>query len=171
MLDHYRMYAAYNAWANRLVYAEAGKLEDADYRRNLGAFFGSLHGTLNHLLAADRIWMKRFTGEGDAPGRLDAILHEDLASLTASREAEDGRLATFVDSLTEERIAADFTYSPITNPGSITHPLGPALAHIFNHQTHHRGQCHAMLTALGGPSLALDLLFFLRSERPDFLAI
>ncbi len=73
--------------------------------------------------------------------------------------------------LTEEKIAADFTYSPITNPGSITHPLGPALAHIFNHQTHHRGQCHAMLTALGGPSLALDLLFFLRSERPDFLAI
>ena len=115
MLDHYRMYAAYNAWANRLVYAEAGKLEDADYRRNLGAFFGSLHGTLNHLLAADRIWMKRFTGEGDAPGRLDAILHEDLAGLTAARQAEDARLAAFVDSLTEERIAADFTYSPITN--------------------------------------------------------
>jgi uncharacterized damage-inducible protein DinB len=169
MLDHYRMYAAYNAWANRLVYAEAGKLEDADYRRNLGAFFGSLHGTLNHLLAADRIWMKRFTGEGDAPGRLDAILHEDLAGLTASREAEDARLAAFVDSLTEERIAADFTYSPITNPATVTHPLRAALTHVFNHQTHHRGQCHAMLTALGGPSLSLDLIYFLRTEGTEFL--
>ncbi|MFT4158409.1 DinB family protein [Shinella sp.] len=169
MLDHYRMYAAYNAWANRLVYAEAGKLEDADYRRNLGAFFGSLHGTLNHLLAADRIWMKRFTGEGDAPGRLDAILHEDLASLTASREAEDARLAAFVDSLTEERIAADFTYSPITNPAIVTHSLRAALTHVFNHQTHHRGQCHAMLTALGGPSLSLDLIYFLRTEGTEFL--
>lgn len=169
MLDHYRMYAAYNAWANRLVYAEAGKLEDADYRRNLGAFFGSLHGTLNHLLAADRIWMKRFTGEGDAPGRLDAILHEDLAGLTAARQAEDARLAAFVDSLTEERIAADFTYSPITNPATVTHSLRAALTHVFNHQTHHRGQCHAMLTALGGPSLSLDLIYFLRTEGTEFL--
>lgn len=169
MLDHYRMYAAYNGWANRLVYAETAKLDDSDYHKNLGAFFGSLHGTLNHLLAADRIWMKRFTGEGAAPSRLDAILHEDLASLTAARETEDARLAAFVDSLTEERIAADFTYSPITNPSVVTHSLRAALTHVFNHQTHHRGQCHAMLTALGGPSLSLDLIYFLRTEGTEFL--
>ena len=66
MRDHYRMLAAYNAWANRILYEEVGKLDDAAYRRNLGAFFGSLHRTLNHLLTADRIWMKRFTGAGDA---------------------------------------------------------------------------------------------------------
>jgi len=171
MLDHYRMFTAYNAWANDALYEAAGALSDEARRKDLGAFFGSLHGTLNHLLTTDRIWMKRFTGTGDAPTRLDAILFEDFAGLRDARQAEDARLAAFVDSLTEEKIAADLTYSPISNPGSIAHPLGPALTHLFNHQTHHRGQCHAMLTALGGPSLALDLLFFLRNERPDFLTI
>ena len=116
MLDHYRMFAAYNAWANRTLYDEVGKLDDAAYRTNLGAFFGSLHGTLNHLLAADRIWLKRFTGTGDAPTRLDTIIHEDFASLDAARRQEDVYLADFVDTLTEVRIAADFTYSPISSP-------------------------------------------------------
>jgi uncharacterized damage-inducible protein DinB len=169
MRDHYRMLAAYNAWANRILYEEVGKLDDAAYRRNLGAFFGSLHRTLNHLLTADRIWMKRFTGEGDAPTSLDTILHEDFAGLRAARQAEDARLSAFADSLTEDRIAADFTYSPLTNPTIVTHPLGPALAHLFNHQTHHRGQCHGMLTAVGGPSITLDLIYFARTEGTKFL--
>ncbi|MGQ3296508.1 MAG: DinB family protein, partial [Shinella sp.] len=120
MRDHYRMLAAYNAWANRILYEEVGKLDDIAYRQNLGAFFGSLHCTLNHLLTADRIWMKRFTGEGDAPTSLDTILHEDFAGLRAARQAQDARLSAFADSLTEERIAADFTYSPLTNPTIVT---------------------------------------------------
>jgi uncharacterized damage-inducible protein DinB len=165
MLDHYRMFAAYNAWANRTLYDEVAKLDDETYRRNFGAFFGSLHGTLNHLLAADRIWLKRFTGAGEAPARLDAVLHEDFAGLWKARQAEDARLVAFADSLTEEKIRADFTYSPISNPAIITHPLGPALTHVFNHQTHHRGQCHGMLTAAGGPSITLDLISFVRSNR------
>ena len=169
MLDHYRMFAAYNAWANRALYDAVGKLDDEAYRRNLGAFFGSLHGTLNHLLAADRIWLKRFTGAGEAPTSLDAILHEDFAGLDAARAAEDARLIAFIDTLTEERIAGDFTYTPVTNPNPVTHPLGPALTHVFNHQTHHRGQCHAMLTALGGPSLSLDLIYFVRTDGIGFL--
>lgn len=169
MLDHYRMYAAYNAWANRALYAEVGKLDDETFRRNLGAFFGSLHRTLNHLLTADRIWMKRFSGTGDAPTRLDAILHEDFSGLWAARQAEDAQLIAYIDSLTEEAIAADFTYSPLTNPAAITHPLGPALTHMFNHQTHHRGQCHGMLTAAGGPSITLDLISFVRTEGTKFL--
>ena len=169
MLDHYRMFAAYNAWANGTLYEAVGQLDEAAYRRNLGAFFGSLHGTLNHLLCADHIWLKRFTGTGEAPTSLDAVLHEDFAGLREARQAADARLAAFVDSLTEERIAGDFTYSPITSPAIIIHPLGPALTHVFNHQTHHRGQCHAMLTALGGPSLALDLIYFVRTEGKRFL--
>lgn len=169
MLDHYRMFAAYNAWANRLVYEAVEKLPDEAYRKPLGAFFGSLHGTLNHLLAADRIWMKRFSGAGEAPNRLDAILHEDFTGLRDARQAEDARIAAFMDTLTEAQIAADFTYTPITSPTLITHPLGPALTHFFNHQTHHRGQCHMMITTLGGPSLALDLIYFLRTEGVHFM--
>ncbi|MBP1882763.1 DinB family protein [Sinorhizobium mexicanum] len=164
MLDHYPMFADYNRWANRRLYAAATELSDAEFRQNKGAFFGSLHGTLNHLLAADRIWMKRFTKEGEAPSTLDAILHDDLASLTAAREAEDERIIAWMDSLDETRLAATVTYSRLSVPGEITQRLGPTLSHVFNHQTHHRGQAHATLTALGRPSLTLDLVFFLRTD-------
>ncbi|MDH8644600.1 DinB family protein, partial [Klebsiella pneumoniae] len=71
----------------------------ADYRADRGAFFKSVHGTLNHLLATDRIWMKRFTGEGDAPDRLDAILFDTFDALRAARAAEDARIVAYVDGL------------------------------------------------------------------------
>ncbi|WEX78504.1 DinB family protein [Sinorhizobium numidicum] len=164
MHDHYRMFADYNRWANRRLYTAAAELSDAEFREDKGAFFGSLHRTLNHILVADRVWMKRFTKQGDAPTALDAILHEDLDALTAARVAEDERIIAWVDSLDEARLATRFTYTPLTTPVDITQRLGPTLAHFFNHQTHHRGQAHAILTALGGPSLTLDLVFFLRTD-------
>ena len=101
MKDHYTTFAGYNAWANRRLYDAAAQLSDAEYRADKGAFFKSMHGTLNHLLATDRIWMKRFTGEGEAPDRLDAILHERLADLRAAREAEDRRIVAWVGGLDE----------------------------------------------------------------------
>jgi len=164
MLDHYRNLAAYNAWANRVVYAEAASLSPQAYRENRGAYFGSLHGTLNHLLVADRIWMSRFTGSGDAPTRLDAILHEDVDSLRQARVAEDQRIIDWLGSLDEARLGQEVTYSPITHPTPVRHPLSMGLAHFFNHQTHHRGQCHTILTSMGRPSLSLDLVFFMRNE-------
>lgn len=165
MLNHYRMFAAYNLWANRLVYEAAASLSDAEFRENKGAFFGSLHATLNHILTADRIWMKRFTGKGEAPNRLDAILFEDFAGLDAAREAEDARIIAWIDGLTEADIAGTFTYTPVSVPKPMTQRLNTALAHVFNHQTHHRGQCHMTLTALGRPSLGLDLGYFLRTDE------
>ena len=165
MLDHYRMFADYNLWANRLVYEAAGRLDDAQYRQNKGAFFGSLHATLNHVLAADRIWMKRFTSTGDAPTTLDGILFDNFTELATARAAEDARIVTFVASLTENALAGRFTYTPVSNPTPVTQRLAPPLAHFFNHQTHHRGQCHMTLTALGSPSLALDMSYFLRAPE------
>lgn len=165
MLDHYRMFADYNRWANRLLYTAAANLSDAHYRENKGAFFGSLHATFNHVLAADRIWMKRFTGTGDAPTSLDTILFDDLASLSSARSAEDDRIIAWIAGLTEADLAGRFTYTPITNPVPVTQRLAPPLAHFFNHQTHHRGQCHMTLTALGGPSLGLDMSYFLRAPE------
>ncbi|WP_411755754.1 DinB family protein [Sinorhizobium meliloti] len=94
----------------------------------------------------------------------DAILHEDLNGLTAARVAEDERIIAWIDSLDEERLAGHFTYSPLTNPVEVTERLARTLAHFFNHQTHHRGQAHATLTALKHPSLTLDLVSFLRTE-------
>ncbi|CAN7281144.1 DinB family protein [Rhizobium leguminosarum] len=169
MLRHYRMFAAYNRWANRQVYAAAAELGDAEFRSDRGAFFGSLHRTLNHLIVADRIWMKRFTGTGEAPTTLDAVLFEDRDALAAARKAEDERIIAWTGMLDEAALAANFTYVTVVQPAEITQPLSSALAHFFNHQTHHRGQCHMTLTALGKPSLALDLIYFLRGEGREWM--
>ncbi|MDX3927250.1 MAG: DinB family protein [Shinella sp.] len=169
MIEQFRMFASYNQWANRAVYDAAETLSEEEYRCDRGAFFGSLHGTLNHLLSADRIWLRRFTGWGDAPFALNVILYDDLASLRAAREAEDRRIIDFVDGLDGEKLAQPFSYTPITNPVEIRHALGAALTHVFNHQTHHRGQCHTILTSLGKPSLTLDLIYFLRTEGQRWL--
>jgi len=162
---HFAMFAAYNRWANERLYEAAGKLSDADYRADRGAFFGSLHGTLNHLVVGDRIWMRRFTGQGPAQTRLDEILFDDLAALSAVRREEDERIIAYVDGLEEADFAAPFTYRMIVNPTNITQPLAPALAHFFNHQTHHRGQAHALVTMAAGNAAMppLDLLIFQRA--------
>lgn len=162
MKETFAMFAAYNRWANQTVYAEAAKLTEEELNRGTGAFFGSLLATLNHLLAADRIWMKRFTGQGDAPSALNAILFDTLGPLTLAREAEDQRIISWIDTVTDAELASTITYTPITNPITITQRLWPAVFHAFNHQTHHRGQCHMMLTALGKPSMVLDLVHFQR---------
>jgi uncharacterized damage-inducible protein DinB len=164
LADHFRMFAIYNGWANRRLYAAAAALSDEDYRADRGAFFGSVQGTLNHLLVADRIWMSRFTGAGPTYPRLDLILHEDLNDLGAAREAEDERIVSWVESLDDESLARSFTYRTIAVASEVTQPLAPALAHFFNHQTHHRGQVHALITATGGRAAVpeLDLIYFQR---------
>src|SRR5262245_3945673 len=105
MKSRYVMFAAYNGWANTRIYAAAGTLPETDYRADSGAFFKSMHGTLNHLLVGDRIWMRRFTGAGDAPDRLDAILYDDFAALRQARAEQDERIADYIDRLTEEDLA------------------------------------------------------------------
>jgi uncharacterized damage-inducible protein DinB len=110
----------------------------------------------------DRIWMQRFTGEGDAPGRLDAILFETFTELRAAREAEDARIVDFVERLDDARISGTIKYRRVSSPEEFEQQLAPALAHWFNHQSHHRGQVHALLTGLVGKAPELDLLYFQR---------
>jgi uncharacterized damage-inducible protein DinB len=169
MRRHFQMFADYNRWANALVYKACADLTEAEYRADQGAFFGSAHRTLNHLLCADRIWLKRVTGSGEAPTALDTILHEDFAALREARIAEDQRIIDWIDTLDEGKLAASFTYSPISSSTVITQPLGPVLAHVFNHPTHHRGQVHMILTSLGRPSVVLDLDYFLRGDGKRWL--
>ena len=84
--------ADYNHWANLRIFAAALEMPEQMYRKPTGVFFGSLHGTLNHLLLADRVWLKRLTGQGEHPNRLDAILYDDRAELADARMREDARL-------------------------------------------------------------------------------
>ncbi len=162
MKAHFDTFARYNEWANRRLYAAAAELSDIQYRSDRGAFFRSMHGTLNHLLATDRIWMQRITGTGDAPDRLDAILFEDLPGLRRAREAEDRRIVDHVTALSEADLLGVIRYRRVTTPDLFEQKLAPALAHLFNHQTHHRGQAHAILTGLVGRAPELDLLMFQR---------
>jgi uncharacterized damage-inducible protein DinB len=109
-IDQFRQLAAYNRWANARLYAAALDLSDQAYRLHIGVFFGSLHGTLNHLLLTDRLWLKRLTGEGDYPNRLDAILYKDRVDLTRARIAEDNRLMAVIDKYDEAALANLHSY-------------------------------------------------------------
>ncbi|KQT88410.1 DinB family protein [Aurantimonas sp. Leaf443] len=160
-------FAAYNAWANRRLYEAVSALHPSRFNEDRGLFFGSLGKTLNHLLATDRIWMARFTGTGDAPDRLDAVLFPEFEPLRAARTAEDARIAAWIESRREADFAVPFTYRPITDPRDVTQRLAPALFHLFNHQTHHRGQCHAALTGLGASAPSLDMILFQREAGRD----
>ena len=165
MKDHFALMAQYNAWANARLYRMAAQLTDEQYRRDVSAYFKNLHGTLNHLLVADRIWLWRMTGTGVAPTKLDAILYEDLAELTAARRVEDERLVSFVDSQTDAQFEGTLEYR-MTNGSQQQQKLREVLAHLFNHQTHHRGQAHGILTALGVKEPdSLDVLWMMREQR------
>ena len=164
MKSHFERMARYNAWANARLYSAARSLPDESYRRNVGAFFGSLHGTLNHLLVTDRIWMRRLTGEGEHPAKLDAIVFDDLASLERARKAEDDRIVRYVEGLSEQDLGKEVSYST-TKGVPQRNVLVEVLAHLFNHQTHHRGQAHTILTVLGIPEPPpLDLLAMFRER-------
>ena len=166
MTERYRMFAGYNAWANRRLYDAAARLDDAEYRADRGLFFGSVHRTLNHLLLVDRLWRTRLTGEGEVPARVDLALYEDLASLHRGREETDAWLAGFVEMLTPEALDATMRWSRVVDAMVVAQPFWAVLDHIFNHHAHHRGQVHAALTGIRGADFApsLDLPLFQRES-------
>jgi uncharacterized damage-inducible protein DinB len=172
--DHhpFTQLAAYNRWANARLYQAALALPDDAYRRSVGVFFGSLHRTLNHVLVADRIWLKRLTGEGDPPSRLDTILFEDRHTLAAARAAEDERIVRLIDG-TDVATLPEFVDYATTSGVTHRQVRSDILRHLFNHQTHHRGQAHACLSILtGAEPPTLDLLAFQRGvPAPDLAAL
>jgi uncharacterized damage-inducible protein DinB len=165
MKPMFGMLAGYNEWANRRLYDAAAGLSDADYGADHGAFFGSVHGTLNHLLVGDLVWMYHFTGKGPSPTRLDEILYDDFAGLRAAREAEDARILAYVASLAPSDLDGTIRYRTISNPADIEQELKLALLHVFNHQTHHRGQVHCLLTRITDAAPSLDLIVYERKSR------
>jgi uncharacterized damage-inducible protein DinB len=144
------------------IYGAALEMPEEQYRRATGVFFGSLHGTLNHLVLTDRVWMKRLDGKGEHPNQLDAILYENRRELLAARIAEDARLSNLVAGYSEADLAKPVEYQT-TSGKPHTQMLQDILLHLFNHQTHHRGHAHACCSIVTGrepPSL--DLLAFQR---------
>ncbi|MGH6679538.1 MAG: DinB family protein [Bradyrhizobium sp.] len=170
-LENFRQLADYNHWANRRLYAAALQMSEEQYRRPTGVFFGSLHGTLNHLLLTDRVWLKRLTGEGEHPARLDAILFADRNELARARMAEDARITRVIGGYAEADLGNILSYRTMAGRPQ-AQPLVEILLHLFNHQTHHRGQAHACCSIVTGTQPpSLDLLVFQRGVPAPELAL
>ncbi len=169
MLALFQMFAGYNAWANHRLHAACAQLDEADYKAERGAFFGSIHGTLNHLMVTDRLWLARLRGEALPPHGLDAVIFDDLATLREARVHEDAALSAYVADLTDAQLADPFRWTRVADGAEVVQPLWAGLAHLFNHQTHHRGQVHGLLSQAGLDPPSLDLPLFQKASGLGFL--
>lgn len=153
-----RTMAAYNAEMNRRVYGAAASLSEARRREDVGAFWGSIHGTLSHLLWADQGWMSRFDG-WEKPGvtldRSGQFFDGRFDAMTAVRIQADERLATWAGRVDADWLAGELVW--FSGATQHTRPRALLVVHMFNHQTHHRGQAHALLTRFGAETGATDL--------------
>jgi uncharacterized damage-inducible protein DinB len=168
--DYARVMARYNRWMNEKLYGLAATLSDEVRKRDCGAFFKSIHGTFNHLVLADRVWLGRFAGVPVPDGllgpggirTLDQELYVDFDELRRARVALDDEISTWVESLTEARLAAPLVF--MRHGQRMESPTWWAVVHVFNHQTHHRGQITTLLSQQGRDPGVTDMLAMLREE-------
>ncbi|UVE18410.1 DinB family protein [Pseudomonas sp. LS44] len=156
---HLERLLAYNGWANRRLLASLRVLDEASYRAPCGLFFGSLHGTLNHLAVADRLWLARVRGEPQPFTRLDAEAAGDLESLAEFLAAGLRAWQQWLSTQDDDSLAASLHYRSVSN-GEQQRGLADIVSHLVNHGSHHRGQATAALTAMGQPAPELDYIYF-----------
>lgn len=164
---HFLTLARYNLWATRRLLDEhVTLLDEASYRRDVGLFFHSVHGTLNHLLVGgDLVWYPRFArGESPQGVTLSDEIETDRAALRARLIESGERWIALVENIAPERYAGELRYTTMRGTPAVL-PFAATLAHVFNHGTHHRGQITATLTALGQPGPELDLVYMLQQEQ------
>ena len=161
---HLLMLARYNAWANDRLLDQVATLAEADYRRDLGLAFGSVHGTLNHLLVGEHhLWWPRIA-DGESPRlALDLELEPDRQRLAERLREGCARWPELLDRCSQERLDGSLSYTRLGGE-AVTLPFAAVMSHVFNHGTHHRGQISAALTALGQAPPALDLIVMLQQE-------
>ena len=171
--EDFQLLAEYNQWMNGKLYAAAAKLSDAERKADRQAFFHSIHGTLNHLLVADIIWLQRFARhprqwhalaplqDTTTPAALDDIVCEQFTDLQAERERLDALIVAFAAELDAAGLKQAFSYQNMKGQ-QFTSPLHQPLLHFFNHQTHHRGQLSTLLNQAGINVGVTDLLTLIR---------
>ncbi len=164
--------ARYNAWQNEELGTSMATLSDEDLRAGRGAFFGSIFKTVNHLLWGDTLWISRFDG-GLGPAQTDLTktdttdTTQDLAQWLKERAAADARFVAWADGVSQTDIQGDLTWFSGSIQSDISKPRALCIVQMFNHQTHHRGQVHAMLGAAGAPMYTTDLPFMPTSIKPE----
>lgn len=165
-MSELQILARYNRWANVRLYDCVASLPDEEYRRERGAFFGSIHATLNHLLLVDRLWTSRIIGEYHGLKGLDQILHDSFDALANARAAMDEHILRMVDRMSvglDGGMNKEILYRTMSGGEKHASPARHIFLTLFNHQTHHRGQIHCMLTQAGVQEPPpLDVIHFLR---------
>lgn len=160
--EHAAVMARYNAWQNKQLLRVLEGMDEASSQQNRGAFFGSIQGTLNHLLWGDMLWASRFGVAIEAPGGSiaeSATFWPDQASWAAARKDCDAAIRAWAEALTPEDLKGDLSWYSGVMQAEVHKPKALCITHFFNHQTHHRGQVHAMLTAAGHDAPVSDLIF------------
>lgn len=175
---HLHLLAEYNQWMNQKLYACAAQLSEEQLKADKGAFFGSLFGTLNHIAVADTIWLRRMARHAacaplltaimdiSTPPSLDSLLYSDLKSLHEYRQWLDQLIIHFVDNLPAQALSEGLSYANMQGVQS-TRNLYALLTHLFNHQTHHRGQATALLFQMGIDPGSTDLLNLIPTLQSD----
>lgn len=175
MKAHFELLANYNQWMNAKVYESAGRLSADDLAADRGAFFGSILGTLNHLVVADTIWLKRFAAHPSSrsslqqvvelpnPKGLDQILFDDFAALSEHRAWLDARIIHWIDELNDGDFIQTLHYKN-TKGVPFSKQFSNVLTHFFNHQTHHRGQITTLLSQAGEDVGVTDLLVLIPDD-------
>jgi uncharacterized damage-inducible protein DinB len=176
LIAQFKTLGQYNSCLNRSIYDTCAALSDEERKRDLHAFFGSIHRTLNHLLLTDRMQLGRFIGAKrtrsfDANGRaieirtLDQELYSDFPTLRRERENTDAAIEAWTTTeITPEFLARDMIYDAMSAPGRFSVPMWIAVTHFFNHQTHHRGQVTTLLSQLGHDPGVADLMALHRQK-------
>ena len=151
--------ARYNRWMNERLYDCCARLSDDERKRDVRAFFKSIHGTLNHLLLGDRVWLGRFTGKPFVITSLAQELYADFRDLRTERALTDAAIVDWVSALRIEDFTGELSYTSVVNPQPRCYPLWFAVTHFFNHQTHHRGQLTTLLAQCGLDPGITDLIW------------
>ena len=154
--DHFRILARYNRIANERLHQSCAQLDDAEYRRQRAGSFGSIHALLNHILLGDQIWMSRFKGGGHTTPDLTTVLFDNFPELRSAREEQDAEIESFFGGLEPGFFDRVLRYTNSLKR-ECQEPTPGAVTHFFNHQTHHRGQIHVMLSQTSVPPPSLDL--------------
>lgn len=160
MQEYFKRLARYNQWANQRLYAACGELSNEEYMKKRPAFFDSIHGTLNHLLAVDRLWIVRVLKQPSEITTLNQILYTGYAELKQAREIEDEKIMTVIDKLNTDNLQNSIHYHTMSGKEN-SMQLTWLLSHLFNHQTHHRGQVHGLLSQTTVAPPSLDIYYFL----------
>jgi len=167
VVEQFKIQAQYNKWMNDHFYKLCDSISDEERKRNAGAFFKSIHGTLNHILLGDRLWMSRFHNSSFDIKSLDQELYSNYEELKKQRVITDSNITDYIDSLTDDTLNQPITFVSKVKHSEHTYILKDCVLHFFQHQIHHRGQISTLISQLGIDIGVTDMMWMPGIEKTE----